>query len=120
MNVPREMASPIAISIRQPWAEMILIGEKVTEYRSRRLSPAMLDKDIHVYVPMSYGYQADEDRHELWDRLEELPRGKVVGIVTFSRCTLRGEQWAWHIGSTRRVELRKPTYKPQPGFFRPW
>ena len=32
-----EMAPEFAISIRQPWAELILRGWKLTEYRSWRI-----------------------------------------------------------------------------------
>ena len=46
-----EMVTEFAISIRQPWAELILRGEKLTEYRSWRLPEDYWGMWLYLHVP---------------------------------------------------------------------
>ena len=46
-----EMAPEFAISIRQPWAELILRGWKLTEYRSWRIPEKDWGEWLYLHVP---------------------------------------------------------------------
>ena len=46
-----EMAPEFAISIRQPWAELILRGWKLTEYRSWRIPEKYWGEWLYLHVP---------------------------------------------------------------------
>ncbi|KAF1046352.1 MAG: hypothetical protein GAK35_01037 [Herbaspirillum frisingense] len=84
-----------ALSIRQPWATLIVLGYKDVENRSwptRHRGPTL----IHAAKGMTRGEY--DDAKELVDQLicrgaqihlpafEELPRGGFVGVADFTGC----------------------------------
>ena len=67
-----------ALTIRQPWASLIICGEKDVENRTwttRYRGPLA----VHA------GYRADHDlqpwQQDIVERLNTLPRGAIIGIV---------------------------------------
>jgi hypothetical protein len=124
-----------ALSIRQPWAELILRGDKIIEVRTIRVN---LRERVHIYASLGDVDLDDQVRvrrkHGL--DLESLPRGVIVGSVEIVGCrplTVRDsraaafpvpadlEAFAWLIESPRRArELVKPAKHPQPVFFTPF
>ena len=101
-----------ALSIRQPWAEQILLGEKDTEYRNRATK---VRGRIAIYASLS-----DVDLHEA-EKLElnpdKLPRGVIIGTVELFDCD--GDEWKLR-NPERLSKPLKPKAHPQPVWFYPF
>lgn len=105
-----------ALSIRQPYVEMILRGLKTEEYRSRRTH---VRERIWIYASKIPGNP--EFCSQLGVCLEELPTGLLVGTVEIVDCTSTPAGFAWHLRDPRRLaRQRVPRQKPQPIFFYPF
>ena len=124
-----------ALSIKQPWAELILRGKKIIEVRSRRThirgrvqiyaSLGDVAPDTDARVLKVYGVDAREQ-----------PRGVLVGTVEIADCrplrvsdspaaafpVERGTtDYAWLLENPLRAkQLVKPKNHPQPVFFKPF
>ncbi|MEZ6065581.1 MAG: ASCH domain-containing protein [Planctomycetaceae bacterium] len=125
----------IALGIRQPWAELILRGEKTIEVRS---SETRVRGPIYIYVSRQIAsipaaaraierYQLDVD---------QLPRGLIVGSVeiTDSRscrpgdkdaacvpATLLRDKFSWSLAAPRRLDRPfKPRFLPYGVWFYPF
>jgi hypothetical protein len=107
----------LAISIRQPYVEQILLGVKIFEYRS-----TLTHIRERVYL---YAAKKPVDSRAEWRKAKsspgKLPTGVIVGSVVISGC----KPW-WRGGFRYKLEapkrLRKylvPNSQPQPKFFRP-
>lgn len=125
----------VALSIRQPWAELILRGKKTVEVRSRNLR---VRGPVYLYASHGRVEPADEARVEklLRKSVESLPRGVVVGVVDLVGChPLRRSDarkagfaisgtaglYAWEVGGKSRWKKPRPPQRhPQPMFFRPF
>jgi hypothetical protein len=111
-----------ALSVRQPWAELILQGRKTIELRT-------WETDYRGPFWLHTGKAADPDLHRSFDVLDP-PRGAFVGRITLVDISPidaeRWERWrdrhlgsgryrpglfAWHLSSPER--LRQPV--PAPG-----
>lgn len=105
-----------ALSIRQPYVELILRGVKTKEYRSRRTH---VRERVWIYaskIPgdLEYGRQFGVC-------VEELPTGLLVGTVEIVDCTRESSGFAWHLHAPRRLARpRAPRERPQPIFFYPF
>ncbi|XZE35393.1 ASCH domain-containing protein [Pirellulaceae bacterium SH501] len=110
-----------ALSIRQPWAEQIMRGEKVTEYRSM---PTNIHGTIYVYASLGRypKYSQAEIVEEVGFGIEDLPRGLIVGTVDIAGCEDLGEgRFGWILKNPRRLKkLLKPTQQPNPAWFYPF
>ncbi|MFO0843276.1 MAG: ASCH domain-containing protein [Gemmataceae bacterium] len=87
------------LSVRQPFAELILSGEKRREYRSWRTShrgPLLIHagKEVDREALAESGLDADE-----------LPRGALVGVVDVVGCRRLKGGFAWVLESPRRLPL---------------
>ena len=105
-----------ALSVRQPFVEMILTGDKPIEYRSRRTH---IRGRVYLYATKAPGpaHRYAEEGYEL----DELPRGVLVGTVEVVDCTGEEGEFEWHLANPQR--LRTPLAVegiPQPGFFWPF
>ena len=107
-----------AISIRQPWVELILCGVKRAEFRSR---PTRIRGRVYLYASLT-----PADAPAAWRRLSlksgELPAGAILGSVEIADCrwSEREKAYAYLLRYPRR--LIRPLYprnKPQPAFWRP-
>lgn len=135
-----------ALSIRQPFAELILRGIKTVEYRTR--PTRIIGERFYVYA--SKGRAATRHgaaKAKAWstdlvmpgDRLPKwmlelaeqirmvepgalLPTGMIVGSAMIDRVIDGGDGFFhWHLVGVERVErLRKPNRHPQPVWFRPF
>jgi hypothetical protein len=105
-----------ALSIRQPFAEQTLTGEKVIEYRSRRTH---IRGRVYIYASKAPG---DADSYEeVGYTVDELPRGVLVGTVEVVNCTGQKDDFEWHLANPRRLRSPLPVASmPQPGFFWPF
>jgi hypothetical protein len=124
---PTELADPStadtalrALSIRQPWAELILRGEKSIEYRSQ---PTNVRGKVYIYASATR-YAPDEEadiQADLDFSLDELPRGVIVGTVEITDCTGSGGQFEWALDNPQRLEMPlKPQRRANPVWFYPF
>ena len=134
-----------ALSIRQPWAELILRGVKTIEYRSR--PTRIIGERFHIYASRQMAVGSGQKRPEgaagvwsadlampgegppawMWALAEQmvgadLPRGVIVGSAVIESVTTGdGGGFRWHlIDVERAATLRKPSRHPQPAWFRPF
>ncbi|MFZ5446551.1 MAG: ASCH domain-containing protein [Myxococcota bacterium] len=114
---PKTSTKGLALSIRQPWAELILRGVKVEEFRS-----FATHKRGRVMIYASEGEGPDETRELKRRRFSRLPIGKVVGSVEIVACTKRGHHdYAWALRRPLRLRApRAPKNHAQPSYFRPF
>ncbi|MEZ5288334.1 MAG: ASCH domain-containing protein [Vicinamibacterales bacterium] len=94
-----------AISIRQPWVEMILRGLKKNEFRS---VPTNVRGRVYIYASL----RPDEREPWAWTRLrtfpDRLPVGKIVGTVEIVGCRWdRRKGWGAY-ALARPKRLRRP------------
>src|SRR5262245_275091 len=93
-----------ALSIRQPYAELILRGLKDVENRSWET------KHRGRLLIHAAAAQVDHQEMDRWGfAVEDLPRGALVGVVDLQDCTTqRGSRWhnsgsqGWYLAEPRR------------------
>ena len=122
-----------ALSIRQPWAELILRGVKTVEYRSR--TTRLVGERFWIYAagqwPVSAPARRDLERAtRIWSRdlamptgtdgpppwmielmaqvlgREDLPTGVIVGSAVIDRVTGPSDEdglYRWHLTGVRRA-----------------
>jgi hypothetical protein len=106
-----------AISIRQPYVEQILRGDKTREYRSR---PTSIRERVYLYASLR---PADADA--AWAQVEahpgDFPTGVIVGTVEIAGCReLAAGSYAYELRAPKRLRVPlTPTNQPQPSFWRP-
>ncbi len=109
-----------ALSIRQPWAELIMRGQKTIEYRTR---VTHIRGQVHIYASLGRYHPDDEAEwaDEFGVDVAQLPRGVVVGTVELIDCVPDDDGFRWCLSNpTRACELRKPDRHPQPVWFNPF
>lgn len=92
----------MALSLRQPYAEQVLSGEKKVEYRT-----VSTNKRERVWI---YESKANGGR------------GLIVGSVEITDCEEPSKdegKYQWHLASPERCEPWVPSGRPQPVFFNP-
>jgi len=110
--LPREILTR-ALSIRQPFVEQILLGEKTEEYRSGRTH---IRGRVYLYAGKKVapvdGYPDEE--------AQRLPRGVIVGSVAILGCHEKKDCFAWELARPRRYGKPLAAFGvPQPGFWYP-
>lgn len=121
-----------ALSLRQPWAELVVSGEKSIEVRGRNTN---VRGEVQIYAGLKRIDRDEEERiaQEYDLDVDALPRGVIVGTATIvdsrpvtgedsaEACfTIRNEdeQFGWLLADARRLdEPYKPERQPQPSFF---
>lgn len=108
-----------AISIRQPWAEAILRGEKTVEYRSQ---PTKNRGRVYIYAaPGTSDAEQLNIAPELAATLSDLPRGVLVGTVEIADCVGSDGEYEWLLANPQRLsEPLAPVEQPQPVWFYPF
>jgi ASCH domain len=140
----------LALSIRQPYAELILQGRKRIEYRTSNVR-TMLGKPFYIYaarnpMPVASEREARKAAAIIWSddlavtkprRGEHPPQwmmelageliggklqtGVIVGSATIEKVTRAGDLFQWHLVDVERLSKpRKPTGHPQPVWFKPF
>ena len=120
-----------ALSIRQPYAELILRGIKTIEYRSQRTR--IIGERFQIYASRQPGDLKGFAKLDC--EPGDLPVGVLVGTAKITRCTQasrpkskirRGGPHAvplyeWHLSDVKRLKRpRKPKRHPQPVWFNPF
>jgi len=108
-----------ALSIRQPWAELIVRGEKTVEYRSH---PTKRRGRVYIYASLG---SADLDDAEitrlLGSPLVHVPRGMIVGTVEIVDCVGSDGEYEWRLANPVRLDPPlAPREQPQPVWFHPF
>jgi hypothetical protein len=132
---PRHRKPMRALSVRQPWAELILLGHKTVEVRSKRTT---LRERVYIYASMNRIDPEEEARvaQQFGLDVEALPRDVLVGTVNIEACLpLRREDGqaacfevadtavlsGWHLAKPERANPPvRPRNQPQPMFFTPF
>jgi hypothetical protein len=105
-----------ALSVRQPYAEQIMRGEKTIEYRS--LNTRKRGR-VYIYASKTPGYA--EDFADMGLSPDDLPTGVLIGTVEITDCIKFPGDYEWHLANPQRLpEHMKPTKQPQPVWFRPF
>ncbi len=108
-----------AISIRQPYVELILQGKKQVEYRGR---PTTHRGRVYLYASAT-----PADDPESWRRAGKatgsLPTGVILGtveIIHSQECLNSEGEHMYILRNPRRLpEPLRPVNQPQPSFWRP-
>jgi hypothetical protein len=133
----------LALSVRQPFAELILRGIKTVEYRTR--PTRIIGQRFWIYASKGSGARVQSSGKTVWSRdlstsgappawmLElaeqiklippglELARGVIVGSAVIERVSHVDSIYAWHLTDVERaVTFRKPKRHPQPVWFTPF
>ena len=112
----------LALSIRQPYAELILRGAKRIEYRSR--PTRIIGERFYIYAARKWaGAPGIPDNGHDPDDLSIInaPTGVIVGSAIITDCTQNNGHYEWHLRDVKRYKHpRKPTRQPQPVWFRPF
>jgi hypothetical protein len=108
-----------ALSIRQPYVELILRGKKREEYRSR---PTHVTGRVYLYAGQKPGdYEWAARKYRVRSLPDSLPVGRIVGSVELIGCKARGDgEYAWLLAKPRRYrKALTPKNQPQPSFWKP-
>lgn len=121
-----------ALSVRQPWAELIMRGNKTLEVRSR---PTKVRGLVQIYssLKLEVGPKQLQAAHRYGLDLDQLPRGVLIGVVEIvgSRPVSPSDSAAagfnipedanlhgWVLENPHRFQVfTKPQRQPQPSFF---
>jgi ASCH domain len=124
-----------ALSVRQPWAELIIRGHKSIDVRHRRIK---IRGPVYIYAGLNRIDPAEEARiaAEFGIDVDALPRGVLIGSVSIAGCRpLRATDskaacfrikktaglYAWRYERPLRAKNpRPPRRHPQPVFFHPF
>lgn len=106
-----------ALSVRQPFAEMILRGTKKFEYRSKLTH---IRERVYIYASTKPG--DPKAFAKMGFEPGELPTGVLVGTVEIVGCVEKGtDDFRWKLASPVRAKRRlQPKNQPQPVWFRPF
>lgn len=118
MSLPRNPRPVRAISIRQPYVELILRGTKTREYRSR---PTNIRERVYLYASLRPAEWA-ADWRKVGKRPGHLPTGVIVGSVEIVDCRWDGRMrcFACVLNAPKRLARhRNPIGQPTPCFWRP-
>jgi predicted transcriptional regulator len=127
-----------ALSIRQPYAELILRGLKTIEYRTR--PTRIIGERFYIYAA-GKKWTGNDDK-KIWSRdigmpdkplpewmldlaqlliLDNLPTGVIVGSAMIEKVTKGDNIYEWHLSDVERIDrFRKPRNHPQPSWFKPF
>ena len=110
-----------ALSVRQPYAELIMRGEKEIEYRSTRTH--IIGERVYIYAS-----RQPAESLEAWAKAQaepgDLPAGVLVGTVIIGKCsdeTNEQGNYEWHLIEPKRLaKNKKPKKSAQPVWFKPF
>src|SRR4029453_7922839 len=117
-----------ALSIRQPYAELILRGENTIEYRST--PTRIIGEPFYIYAAIKEGdpeawIQLEPDPIKRIELATLLATGLILGKSRIAKCIFcpangHGARYEWHLSDVERLKQPlKPKRMPQPVWFRP-
>ena len=108
-----------AISIRQPYVELILQGKKTEEYRSM---PTNIRERVYLYASLRPAENEEEGWNDAGFDVGELPTGLIVGTVEIADCRWDYDLDCFAYSLERPLRLEgylKALNQPQPRFWLP-
>lgn len=104
-----------ALSVRQPFAEQIMLGTKKKEYRSQL---------THIRGRI-YIYASKTPRIDAYKKINVepgiFPVGVLVGTVEIVDCIKKSGEYHWILANPKRLKtLVEPETHPQPVWFKPY
>ena len=111
----------LALSVHQPFAEMLVRGLKLIEYRSRPLPRKYVGQRVYIQAGKTFRFRLNGTpicNRKVWE-LAKTRRGGIVGEVTFARCVeVQKGDYHWHVTAPIVYPEMIPC-KGRLGFFRP-
>lgn len=105
-----------AISIRQPFAELIHMGKEKIEYRS---TVTTIRERAYLYARMHQGGSEAQLKHT-GKTFEKLSKGIMVGSVEIVDCRETEDGFAFKLSHPKRIKkLLKHKNRPSPKFWIP-
>ena len=106
-----------AISIRQPYVELILRGKKKFEYRS---TPTRIRERVYIYASLRADGTDSQWRLAGAER-GDLPTGRIVGTVEIIDCSRDGQDgYKYGLKAPKRLRTHlSARNQPQPKFWIP-
>jgi hypothetical protein len=110
-----------ALSIRQPWAEQVMRGDKLCDIRSR---PTNFRGRIYIYASLGR-FSKEEEREEEEEAgfpIDDLPRGLIIGSVELYDCVeSEYSDYEWLFRNPQRLaQPLPPKTHPMPVWFHPF
>jgi len=109
------------LSLRQPWAELVIRGVQQVEQRTR---PVRIRGRVYIYASLGRLDPLDEAdaAAEYGLDVDSLPRGVVIGTVEIADCVDVGYgEYEWKLENPQRLpQPVPPIEKPQPVWFHPF
>ena len=110
------MKNMIALSVRQPQAELIMRGKKKIEYRPRA---TFKRERIYIFASRAPGQIAAFTRLGL--QPDDLPRGVLLGTVEIVDCKPGQVGFEWHFARPQRLQKAlQPKRTSLPVWFYPF
>lgn len=110
-----------ALSVRQPYAELIMQGKKKIEYRSIRTK--IIGERVYIYACKQFAV-SEAAWKKVKTKPEDLPRGVLIGTVIIKKCSEKqndDENYEWHLIEPERLAKNKVPKNPgQPVWFKPY
>lgn len=106
-----------ALSIRQPYVELILLGLKKFEYRS---TPTNIRERVYIYASLSPGDL--KQLQKTGKSFQSLPKGRIVGSVEIVDCKYDSSNdcYAYKLANPKRIRrILKHRNQPSPKFWIP-
>lgn len=99
-----------ALTICQPYAHLIVIGEKIVEFRTW---PTAYRGPLAIHAGKSRSWLEEGDEKQY----PAMSFGAIVGIAELIECETSGDgDWDWHLADVRKLVTPIP-YKGQRGLF---
>ncbi|PHS02925.1 MAG: hypothetical protein COA78_19750 [Blastopirellula sp.] len=111
-----------ALSVRQPYLEEILRGNKTIEFRTQATNTR---GPVYLYASkIRWGKQAEAElERELGYSMDELTRGAILGSVEIADCQFCEAEGMYHWQLENPQRLKRPLLtdaRPQPVWFYPF
>lgn len=104
-----------ALSVRQPFASMIVCGIKSIEFRSK---PTTKRERVYIYASKTPDLGKYDD---LGISPDSLPLGMLIGTVEIIDCTGETGQYEWHLANPKLLKRPiKPDNQAMPTWFTPY
>ena len=106
----------IALSVKQPYAESIIRGEKVIE---RRTVNTKIRGRIMIYASKSKAKDSEFERLSIYS--EDCLYGYIIGEVSIVEVNFDSPKYLWKLEQPTRYKCPlKPMKRPQPIWFYPY
>jgi hypothetical protein len=112
---PKTSVRNLALSVRQPLAEKIMLGTKKTEIRSM---PTNIRERVYIYASQTPNKDAFR---KMKKEPGDFPIGVLIGTVEIINCREQPDEYEWLLANPKRLRKPvKPEKRAQPVWFKPF